>query len=319
VYLFQTDISRLVFNQRLIIALIGFGLLALGVLLSELRARVPGAIAGVRGFGVLACVLATAHLASSALPSFQIRDAVLDRARHRETSPYRYHSQASGDLPTQSVAWDALDFLTLPGPGWDVYLSAPWSVFTAAPAYGTRLQNRVWNFQARPGREPDALVFHFGLSPGWEQWYLGRPITAEQARSDPRYELVRHVPSTQLWVRRQRLAEPATRARLIEFYRRSYGADIETLRVIVPRLPAAGELVTSTPWGHALKYLGMTGALGATVHLVPAGSEGLAARQLGARAVLTVTAPLPGARGRELARMDTADGEVIFYINELES
>jgi hypothetical protein len=316
-YLFQTDVARLAFNQRLVIALSGFALLALGVVLPVLRAGVPGAAGAVRGFAVLASVLATVHLAGYTLPSFQIRDAVMDRLRDRGTSPYRYHRQAAGDLPTQSVAWDALDFLTLPDEGWHVYLSAPWNVFFVTPAYGTRVQNRVWNFQSRPGLEPDAIVFHFPLTPGWEQWYLGRPITPDQTRANPRWELIAQVPSTQLWVRRDQLAKPDVRARLLEFYRRAYGDDIKALRPLLSHLPATGRLATATAWGPALKYFAMTGELRSEVALITAGDERGAASRSGPLAVLTVAQPLPGAAGREIGRISTAIGDAVFFVNEL--
>jgi hypothetical protein len=242
---------------------------------------------------------------------------VADELQGLETSPYRYHRQSGGDLPTQSVAWDPLDFLTLEGPGWDIYMAAPWTVFSTAPAYGSRLQNRVWNFREHPGVEPDAMVFHFGIGAGWQLWYLGRPISPQQVSQDPRYELVSQVRSTQLWVRRVRLQEPRTHARLAEFYRRAYAADIRALRELMPRLPVTGALITSTVWGHALKYLAMTGELPVPVHLVPAGEELAEARRIGAATVLTAEAPLAGAEAREFAVLPVTGEQVSFFINAL--
>ena len=219
-YLLQTDVARLAFNQRLLIIMAGFGVLALALLLPRLRAAVPGAGPALGMAGVLASALAVAQLAGYGLPSYQFRAAVLERRLGLDTSPYRYHAQATGDLPGQSATWDLLDYLTLEGPGWEVYLAAPWPVYWTTPAYGTRIQNRLWNFRVAPGSDPDALVYHFGQSPGWELFYPGRRITPDQARIDPRYELVSRTAASQLWVLRERLADPAIRARLAEFQRR---------------------------------------------------------------------------------------------------
>jgi hypothetical protein len=320
VFLFQVDVARLPYNMRLVIVLVPFGLLALGLALQALRDELPGAAVAVRAACVAAAALAVVHLAAVRLPGFDFSAALAERARNEETSSLRYLRHAPGDLASLSTAFDPLDYLTAGGPGWDVYMAADWHVFYTAPVFGSRIQNRVWNFLPKTRGDPDALLFHTGFAGRGERlYYVQGRITPADAASDARYELVSEHPPTRLWVARARLDEPATRARLVEYYRRRFGQDIERLRPLAGSLPDADALIVSTRAGHALKYLALTGALAVPVHLAPAGREGELARRLGRSTggrFLSLAAALPGLSGRRIAEAVPAAGLPAVYMNE---
>jgi hypothetical protein len=317
-FLQQTDLTRLQFNMRLALVAPALGLAALAVALGRVRADWPGAAAALRGAVVGASALALAHLAGARIPTFDVSAAAADRRAGTVTTPQRYYRGSEGDLPGLATAFEPLDFLTLGGPGWSVYMAADWRVFMTAPLFGSGLQNRVWNFQAEPRRAPDALVFHAGFGGGGRRLYYVRgTLTPAEVARDPAYALLARSGPTELWVSAARLAEPATRARLAALYERREAADIAAFRAVAAALPPADAVVGSLPVLNALRYLELTGALAVPVHLARAGDEAALARRLGAARVITLGAPLAGAASRPLATVRTSQGTVGLHFNEL--
>jgi hypothetical protein len=142
------------------------GLLALAVLLGHLRGAVPCAAGSIR-----ASAWPVRHSRCGSCGARRCRRsmstaALADRRSGTATTDYRYYRTANGDLPALAAAFEPLDYLTRDGPGWDVYMAADWNVFVTAPLFGSRIQNRVWNFLPAPATPPDALLFHTGFGGG---------------------------------------------------------------------------------------------------------------------------------------------------------
>ncbi len=321
VFLQQTDLTRLPFNMRLALVVPALGLVAFALALARLRADWPGAAAGLRAVVVGASAVAVLHLAGVRIPTVDIAPAAEDRRAGTATTPQRYYREAHGDLPSLATAFEPLDWLTLEGSGWSVYMAADWRVFMTAPLYGTRLQNRVWNFAPEPRGAPDALVFHTGFGGGADNlWYVRGRITPADAVGGPGWELVTRAPSTELWIAAARLAEPATRARLATWYERRYATEIAAVAPLLATLPEADVIVGAAAAIHGLRYHALAGRLATPVHLARTGDEAALARRLGARRVITVGAPVFGAAlTRPLGTVRTAEGTVSLHYNELAS
>jgi hypothetical protein len=75
--------------------------------------------------------------------------------------------------------------------------------------------------------------------------------------------------------------------------------------------------VTSSPLGHGLRYLELTGAYPTAVLLSPPGTEREQVRRLGATRVITLELPLAGASSRELTRVQSTAGPVAVIFNDL--
>lgn len=313
IYFFQVKSARLIYNQRYILAVVPLGLLALGLALDWLRSRDRVAARWVRGVAVAASCGAVVQLAAYDWPGFRISAAVADRLRGEHTSEYRYLRQAPWGLTALSTAWDPLDFLTRQGPGWTVFIATDWSVFWTSPTFGSRLQNRVWNFESMPPPKPDAVIYY--RREGRALFYIDAVITPEAVAASGDYGLVTVAPGTEFWVLNELLGDPATRARLMEFYRRRFAPEIRELRPLLAALPADAPVITSHPLGHALRYLSLEGALAAPVQLVPGGTELASARKLGDQDVVSVGLPLPGFDARPAASLPYAGATTTFYIN----
>jgi hypothetical protein len=316
VYLLQQDITRLVYNQRLIVVVVGFGLIALGIVLQKLRLEAPRSLLIIKFFCVGASILSVIHLAGYAMPTYQIKPAVTDWAEDRQTSDYKYLRDALNGTAYLSMAWEPLDFLTKGGPGWDVYMAVRWDSFWTAPTFGTQAQNRVWNFSDAPPDEPDAFIFYYDRPYG-EIFFLGKKITPAEVASKEHYELVTLAPFTEFWVKSELLEQPEIRARQIQYYRRIFDDAIQLLEPIIDEFPNDGILITSSPLGHAFKYLSLTGALKIPVKMIPDGQERSAINMSRGKTIISVNKPLEGFASRPLTELRARGFVVRFFENTL--
>jgi hypothetical protein len=317
-YLAQTDVTRIAFTMRLALVLVPLGLLALALALDHLGREWPAGAIAVRATCVAGAALSVMQLDATRLPGFAVTAAVEDRRAGTTTTPQRYYAASAGDLPSLATVFEPLDYISPDGPGWTVYMAADWTTFVTAPLFGSRLQNVVWNFLDEPAADPDAAVFHPGFSgQAWRMFYVGRRITPAAMAGDDRYLLLTRSGPTELWVRAERLADPAVRARLMAYYERRYGADIAALRPLVRGLPAADAVIVSSDAAHALRYFQLRGDLAIPMRHVRPGAEAEEAGRFGAVALITVPAPLPGAVHRPIAEASLASGRVTFHLNEV--
>ena len=302
------------FTARYVVFTAAMGLVALAVVLPSMVDRLPGFGSIARAVCVAAAGLAVIQLADYRWPSFQIAPAVADWRSDRYTSEYTYLQQAPWDLPSLSHAWAPLDYLTRPGPGWSVYMACGYSVFWTAPTFGSRLQNRVWNFGDASADAPDAFIFHTDAR-GGPLYYVGRTITPQAVAADARYELITHTRDTQLWAKQELLEQPAVAARLADYYRKTYGPTLEAARSVQPLLAPDGVVITASPLGYGLRVLSLSGQLAVPVHLVPDNGEAALAARIGARKVYTVGEAMPGFASRPLARLAAGRASVTIYEN----
>lgn len=319
VYFLQIQSVRFQFNQRLILVVIGFGLLAIAVAMKKLRNEVAGSVPVVRAYCVAASMLAVVHLAAYSWPSYALEEPVADAASETRTSDYKYFAQSPWELPLLRSAWEPLDFLTRDGGGWDVYTAAPWGLSWTTPVFGSRVQNRVWNFMhvdspGKPENFPDAFIFH--RMDDAELFYVGPKITPEDVWMDGGFEVVTQSATTLFWVDSKLLFDPEVRKRLITYYELTFSADIAALEPDIHKL-LGGALITASPLGHGLKYLSMVGKLQMPVHIVPKGKEMQMARRLRAGRIVTIGKPLAGFSSKLMVQLASPAGPVSFYENRV--
>jgi hypothetical protein len=298
-YIATVNRDGLQWDQRYVLAVTGLALVALALLLRELRRGLPGAVPVLRAACVGASALALVHLGASVVPHYQVAAAAADRAAGTDTSDRRYFNAYTGFVGELGAAWDPLDYLTRGGPGMSVVIALPYLAYSIAPAFGSEAQNRLLDLEPGNAEEPDAVVFA-ERRPDLPLFSPGRRLPPPAVRGSGRYELVAQAPHVELWVRGARLAEPGLRERLVSFYAKAHAADIARLRPQVRALPAGVEVLASSPLGPALKYLSLTGELPAPVRLVRPGTEAAEAGRLGLARAVTLDLPLPGYAPREL-------------------
>jgi hypothetical protein len=305
--------SMIEISPRYVLFAVGLGLVAFGTVSPRL-AGLPGALLALRAFALGASALAVVHLAGYQWPSFRIRPAVDDWLHGRRTSEYKYLQQAGWDLPSLSQAWEPLDYLTRTDGGWTVYAAAGYSVFWTVPTYGSRMQNRIWNFDKAPSDWPDAFLFHEDRR-GGPLLFVGQRITPEVVEADGRYELLAQTPYTKLWVSRVRLANPDIEKRLVDYGAITFAPLMPTAEGVARLLAANSMVITASPLAYALRHLVLTGMLRAEVHIVPDGHEDATAARLHPSTAYTIGRPLTGYRSRPIAALMDGNRQVPVYEN----
>jgi hypothetical protein len=306
-------VESMPFDVRYVLFVTGLGLAALALAMKRLE-QFPGAGFVVRVFCVAASVLAVVQLAGYRWPSYQIRQAVEDRLADRYTSEYRYLRQAGWDLPSLSYAWDPLDFLTRDGDGWSVYMACGYSVFWTAPSFGSRLQNRIWNFAPRAGEWPQAFLFHYDRR-GRPLYFVGPPITPEAVRDHGGYDLVAQTPFTRLWVKSSLLRRSDVSDRLAAYDATAFPQALRAAEPLLGALQGDGVVITSSPLGYGFRHLFLTGESPLPVHLTPPNQEEVFAARSGASRIYTIGRPLAGYRARPVAYLQSPQGRLAIYEN----
>lgn len=193
-------------------------------------------------------------------------------------------------------------------------MAAGYSVFWTAPTFGSRLQNRVWNFESDPPTWPDAFIFHHDRR-GRPLHFVGRRITPEEVEADGRYWLVTQTPFTTLWVKRELIESPDVARRLADYYAMTFGPALRVAEGVAPLLASGRPVITASPLAYGLRQLALIGRLGAEVWLVPDGHEDATAARLGAQAAYTVGRPLAGYQSRPIAALTEGNVQMPIYEN----
>jgi hypothetical protein len=81
--------------------------------------------------------------------------------------------------------------------------------------------------------------------------------------------------------------------------------------------PDDGIVITSSPLGHALKYLSMTGALKIPVKIIPDGQERIAMFSSRTKTIISVDNPLDGFASRPLTELRARGFVIRFFENTL--
>ncbi len=303
------------FNQRYILFVLGFGLIAIGILFQKFKKDLPFSVPILKLFCVGFSFLAVIHLASYGWPSYQIKGAVQDWVNDQQTSQYKYFRQSPWDLPSLSLAWEPLDYLTRSTDGWDVYMAATHGVFWVTPTFGSQIQNRIWNFEENPTKDPDAFIFHYDRRV-MKLFYLGKKITPDEILRDERYRLVTHATYTTFWVKGDLLKNPEVSSRLADYYKKTFPPAIQTASKLSHLVEEDGVVITSSPLGFGFIYLSLSGKIKSKVLLAPKGKEGVIAARVGAEKVYTVGITLKGYQVRPLAELSGPQGPLFFYENK---
>ena len=133
-------------------------------------------------------ILSISVLALSRQPVYRIDFALKDYFTGKPVSEFKYYQQSTWYLPHMRYLAEPLDFLTMDSPpGLDCYIASAPEPFWLTNIYGSRLQNRVWNFSSS-AHPPDVLAFQRADKPT-EYLYLKKKITPTDAFSDPNYVL----------------------------------------------------------------------------------------------------------------------------------
>jgi len=125
--------------------------------------------------------------------------------------------------PRQPSVWGVLDYLTLndsKGLSCHITSRSRREAYTLNSfAYGTRLQNRIWDLQQDKSPMPDAFVYLSDES--WLLWYnsYGPQITLKEMMVNPDYSLIVAEPHSFLFIRKDFFRNPLKQQLLVNYFK----------------------------------------------------------------------------------------------------
>ena len=299
-------------------AVVGAAVAALA--LDRMKPDWKGLWAGFCGFVILCSALSLPLLAGTK-DLLQLKQKMAFGAAARAprfSSPWRSISGASHGVGRFDRGWELLDLVSDP-PGRS--LRPLWIYATGAYTagfYGTRLQNRVWNFAPADERpaEPDVWFYYLTIKRETERIaYFGQPVFhyADVALRPDQYDCILATPETLLYVRSDRLRSDADlRERLASFYEQAYPEELVTASTLTPH-PAGGTILTAGPVGLGLKALELRGQIASRVLLARGDDLDALARAALREGPVYFTSSKPQSGARPVATMKGTANEIGLY------
>lgn len=192
-----------------------FGLLALGQVVMIFSEFVFFRKA-IKVLCILFAVLAVVHLSENA-PSLRIDGPITDLVAGKFISK-QFYSRSKYN----KQVWAVIDYLTVNTPkGLSIYVGSKYNPYvTNAYAYGTKLQNRIWNFQQDKSHPPDAFLF-VGLinNRRSSKDYCASSITPEEILVNPEYQHINGIQNVLLFIRKNYFQNPHNQQLLNNYYK----------------------------------------------------------------------------------------------------
>ncbi|HOW35363.1 MAG TPA: hypothetical protein PL155_02985 [Candidatus Omnitrophota bacterium] len=269
----------------------------------------------IRFYSLMGAVLSVMLLSVSVLPNYRLAPVIKDRRQGRVLSEFKYYKNSCWFLPTMRFVAEPLDWLTQTGPGLSCYLAADFSSYWVTNIYGTRFQNRVWNFEKHPTQGPDVYIYQ--IFENEEIKYIGKKIELPEVVSDPQFILITQTPVSYLFIRESSLNQGDRRERLLRYYEMTFYDILKEARNLRVALKTDVPIIACDFWGYGLRYLEMRGEITNPVFWVPPGFKGEIARKQRAKIIYSVNSPLAGYRSKNVFQKGAGPMRFILYENEL--
>jgi hypothetical protein len=248
--------------------MIGIGILAVGKLIEEFESQKI-----YKNTILLSCCffsfLSTFQLARAKLPSYAIDIPIYDILSKKDYSQMRYLRFASSSA---SFLWETLDYITLNyQKGLDCYFAS--SVLDyAGPIYGSRLQNRVWNFKEDKSKLPDAFIYLIHDEENVK--YYGKKITIDEVLNNNNYKLIDLAEKAYLYLHKDFLEKNSIISNsLIRHYENYYDYEIKVASRFKKKINNGAPIITSSYYGIGFQYLNMIDEINNPVHVLPVDKE----------------------------------------------
>jgi len=284
-FLYANSTELLLRSGRLVIFVAGLGLLGFGAVWVALFKDIKWSGMVFKGLCIGSSILTLILLGEFRDPQYDLREPLKDRLAGFSPSPYKYFYLGR--------VLEPLDDLSRGNKGLSVYVAGPKDFFWTAPFYGTKLQNRIWNFQPHLSSDPDAFIFH-QIEEQQDLLYVGPRITPREVNSDPRYILIAQDQQSLFFLRKSLIEDSFRKKALIRFYKTLFTETLPLARHLSSFLKEGAVILTSSPIAYNLKYLELTGEISQRVFFAPVGTEPQVAQRISDDVIYTIGSPLAG-------------------------
>ncbi len=266
IFFLIVPIEEFFLYPRFSIFMICIGLIALGIVIEKFNKN------QIYKNAVLFCCcifsfVSTFQLARANLPSYSVNIPIYDIINSKSYSNLRYLRLAS---TSAGFMYETLDYITLGyKEGLDCYYAG--SILNYfGPIYGSKLQNRVWNFKKDKSELPDAFIFIIHDSKKVK--YYGKKITIDEVIDNKDYKFIDTAQKTYLYLHKDYLSkESIILESLIKHYENYYDHEIKVAAALNKALKTNAPVITSDYYGIGLQYLSITNNIKNTVQMLPEG------------------------------------------------
>ncbi len=253
---------------RFSIFMIAIGLIALGIVIEKFNKNQIYKNA-VLFFCCIFSFISTFQIARANLPPYSVNVPIYDIINTKSYSNFRYLRLAS---TSAGFLYETLDFITLGyNKGLDCYYAG--SILNYfGPIYGSKLQNRVWNFKKDKSGLPDAFIFV--IHDNKKVKYYGKKITIDEVINNKDYKFIDAARKAYLYLHNDYLSKDSIILdSLIRHYENYYNHEINVAAALRKKLKTNAAVITSDYYGFGLQYLSMTNNIKNTVQMLPEGKE----------------------------------------------
>jgi hypothetical protein len=270
IILILIPLDRLKFQARYLLFIIGIGSLAIGSAISFFNNNRTYKLLII----ILCCfsaIFSMTQLAISQLPNYSIDIPIQDKLENRNYSKMRY-LRLSSTMNSMGFLWETLDFITKDYKnGLNIYFAMSYYPF-AAPFYGSKLQNRVWNFDRNNEDMPDAFFFLETNKSKIE--YIKRKFTSEEIMFNQNYDLIDRSGYSHFFLNKKFLENDSIILKsLLRHYEMYFENEIESAKLLLPYIEEDIPILTSHYIGFGLRYLNYTKKINNKIFTIPVGKE----------------------------------------------
>jgi len=268
VFFLIVPIDEFYLYPRFSIFMIGICLIALGKLIENFHKHYIYKNAILFSCCVFS-FLSTFQIARANLPSYSVDIPIYDIINNNNYSNMRYLRLAS---TSAAFLWETLDYITLNDQkGLDCYYAASLLNYVG-PIYGSKLQNRIWNFKEDKSKRPDAFIFL--IHDEKKIKYYGRKITLDQVLSNNEYKLIDIADKAYLYLHKDFLEKNSIISNsLIRHYENYYDYEINVASRFKKKINSGAPIITSSYYGMGFQYLNMIDNIVSPVHILPVDKE----------------------------------------------
>jgi len=299
---------------RYALFIIPFGLIFLGETL-ELWKKEPRRQNGVRLLCVLLSFLSLTTVPGSFHPGYRIDAPLIDRWQNNTTSEFKYLTYGGWVKPSLRWVAEPLDFITRDNKKGLLCYVAGNSNLAFSTVYGSRLQNRVWNFGAENDQEsPEAFIFiNFpNQAATFNNQETARLLTALR---NPDLSMVSASEYVQLLISKKALKAEGRQQQLLRYYQITFPAEIQAGYQITKAIKQDIPIVVSNRLGLGLRYLELKGKLNNPLFFIPARLGKEFTRTHNWPIAYSLENPLPGYKARLIQKFPVKDKQISLWEN----
>ncbi|KJR42251.1 membrane protein [Candidatus Magnetoovum chiemensis] len=207
------------------------------------------------------------------LPNYDISKPIEDFLNKTQTSEYNYLRLTRPHQPnvefiwkSLSYVWEALDYITAKQ-GLTCYIAIDKSMYFISPFYGSKLQNKVWNFNDNLKPDPNCFIY-YSTDKG-QPLYIKKEIPMNNTILNRQNMLILKEEQAFLIINSDFLNDETNKNKLADYYLRTFPVSVELSRLLQNNLKEPLPLIIHPEAGYGFKHKELIGELKNKVHLVP--------------------------------------------------